>query len=105
MDKQTVAVAVVTDSGIIESIRVSADYNKLRNTVLEEMAKEFSYELTGNKAVDYRCPSRHSSNTDNRLISICVPSMMLKHLVDTLLWNAFRSRTLISVSRKKTEQP
>ena len=72
MDKQTVAVAVVTDSGIIESIRVSADYNKLRNTVLEEMAKEFSYELTGNKAVDYAALQDISSNTDKSFnIDMC----------------------------------
>ena len=44
MNKQTVAVAIVVKAGIVESIRLSNDFNKLRHSVLEEMAKEHGYE-------------------------------------------------------------
>ena len=64
MKKQTVAVAIVVKAGIVESIRLSNDFNKLRHTVLEEMAKEHGYESSGNDELDDKILQDLSTNSD-----------------------------------------
>jgi hypothetical protein len=64
MNKQTVAVAIVVKAGIVESIRLSNDFNKLRHTVLEEMAKEHGYESSGNDELDDKILQDLSTNSD-----------------------------------------
>jgi len=64
MNKQTLAVAIVVKAGIVESIRLSNDFNKLRHTVLEEMAKEHGYESSGNDELDDKILQDLSTNSD-----------------------------------------
>jgi len=64
MNKQTVAVAIVVKAGIVESIRLSNDFNKLRHTVLEEMAKEHGYESSSNDELDDKILQDLSTNSD-----------------------------------------
>jgi hypothetical protein len=64
MNKQTVAVAIVVKAGIVESIRLGNDFNKLRHTVLEEMAKEHGYESSGNDELDDKILQDLSTNSD-----------------------------------------
>ena len=64
MNKQTVAVAIVVKAGIVESIRLSNDFNKLRHTILEEMAKEHGYESSGNDELDDKILQDLSTNSD-----------------------------------------
>jgi hypothetical protein len=64
MNKQTVAVAIVVKAGIVESIRLSNDFNKLRHSVLEEMAKEHGYESSGNDELDDKILQDLSTNSD-----------------------------------------
>jgi hypothetical protein len=80
MNKQTVAVAIVVKAGIVESIRLSNDFNKLRHTVLEEMAKEHGYESSETFPPTVIIRSRLTGT----------PSMMLSQQVGTLLLNASR---------------